>query len=100
MQAEESGAVKSIDPLVLNDPEVEEFDEQEWKLLFMLLAENRGGINFHVGLTPYGVGVLSEVQRKLGVRVVGVDLAHGEVPESALCYCCLQPVVYAAGDTK
>ena len=82
------------------DPEIEDFEPNEWKLLFMLLAENRGGINFHAGLTPYGIAMLGEVQRKLGVRVVGVDLAHGEVPQPVLCEMCLQPVCYAADGTK
>ena len=78
----------------IDDPEVEEFDPQEWKLLFMLLAENRGGINFHTGLTPYGIGILQEIQRKLGIRVVGVEMAYGELPRPDLCAACKQPLVY------
>jgi hypothetical protein len=79
----------------VDEPEVEEFDPQEWKLLFMLLAENRGGINFYQHLTPYGVAMLDSVRRKLGVRVVGVEIGTTrELPVAYHCEECGEPVLY------
>lgn len=55
-------------------PEIEDLDPQEWKLLFMLLCENRAKIKLDEGLTEYGKDLLKQVQRKIGILVVGVDI--------------------------
>jgi hypothetical protein len=54
-------------------PEIEEFDNDEWKLLFKLLVENPADLDLFKGLSPHGIKLLHSVQRKLGIRVVGVD---------------------------
>ena len=64
-------------------PPEEELDRDEWKLLFMLLCENRSGLELEKGLTEHGKILLRSVQRKLGINVVGVDSnVHEETPRS------------------
>jgi hypothetical protein len=59
---------------LIDYPKEEELTVNEWKLLFMLLCENRAGLELDKGLTPYGKELLRSVQRKLGINVVGVDV--------------------------
>lgn len=54
-------------------PEFEEFDSDDWKILFMLLCENRAHIDFTSHLTEHGKRLLHNVQRKIGINAVGVD---------------------------
>lgn len=76
-------------------PEVESIDPQEWKLLFMLLGENRSKIDFRRELTPYGIGLLDSLRRKLGIIVVGVDSGIlGALPDYQKCEDCGQPKIY------
>lgn len=76
--------------LLSNDdyPPVEEFDNDELKLLFMLLAENRGRLDLAGPLAPHGKYLLSSVQRKLGIMVVGVATTLGERPRIDPCPTC------------
>jgi len=55
-------------------PDIEEFDIYEWKLLFKLLCENPAALELDKGLTDFGKQQLHSVQRKIGIRVVGVDM--------------------------
>ena len=55
-------------------PEVEEFDPDDWKVLFMLVCENRAGLDLTKGMTDHGKELLREVQRKIGIAAVGVDI--------------------------
>lgn len=71
-----------------------DFDPQELKLLFMLLAENRDNINFYQHMTPYGIALLDSIRSKLGEAVVGVSLPLGERPTADLCNQCHQPVLH------
>lgn len=60
--------------LMETGPAIEEFDPDEWKLLAMLLCENRGKHDLNYGLTEHGQQLLHSVQRKIGIRVLGVDM--------------------------
>ena len=55
-------------------PEFEEFDADDWKVLFMLLCENRSGLDLEKGLTDHGKQLLKNVKRKIGINAVGVDI--------------------------
>lgn len=83
-----------VEPAVGPYPDVEDFDPQEWKLLFMMLVENRGGVDLAGPLTPYGAGLLEAVKRKLAIRVVGVK---SMLPVRSLiyqtCETCGQPIL-------
>lgn len=69
-------------------PEPEELDDDEWKLLFMLLAENRGNLDLSGALAPHGKYLLGSIQRKLGINVVGVATPQGVPPVSSPCPAC------------
>lgn len=56
------------------EPEFEELDSDDWKVLFMVLCENRGKLDLEKDLTPYGKQLLHNVQRKIGINAVGVDI--------------------------
>jgi hypothetical protein len=58
----------------LEMPAIEDFDPDEYKLLFMMLVENRGKIDWEEHLTPHGKRIFTGVQRKLGIIVAGIDL--------------------------
>jgi hypothetical protein len=74
-------------------PDYEDFEPNEWKLLFMMLCENRAGLDLNKGLTPHGQYLLLELQRKIGINVVGVEASHGKVVEPEVCGSCTQPVL-------
>lgn len=59
-------------------PEIEDFEPQEWKLLFKLLCENKAKLELDKGMTDYGKQLLSDVQRKIGILVVGVDIRDSQ----------------------
>lgn len=60
--------------LIMDDwPSIEEFNIHEWKLLFKLLCENPEKLELDKGLSEFGKQQLHSVQRKIGIRVVGVD---------------------------
>lgn len=82
-------------------PEAEDITPQEWKLLFMMIGENRGRIDFRRELTPYGIGLLDSLRRKLGIIVVGVDSgADGALPDYNKCDECGQPLIYGDPATQ
>ena len=87
------------DPFSYQEIEVEEFDPDEWKLLFTMLCENRAKHDFSKGLTPYGQVLLDSVSRKVGIRVVGVEASAG-LPsvEPDRCPLCNQPKMVINGD--
>ena len=76
------------------DPEVEDFEPNEWKALIMLLCENRGGLDLDAGLTDYGKTLLVSLQRKIGIIVVGVASGVMQPVEPEICSTCFSPVVY------
>jgi hypothetical protein len=75
-----------------------EFEPQEWKLLFMVLAENRGKIDFRTALTPYGISLLDSIRHKLGMIVVDVDTGPVTMADAEICPTCLQPMTYLSTD--
>ena len=77
-------------------PQVEEFDSQEWKLLFKYLVENHGSTD---GLTRYGELLLASIKRKLAIRVIGIDSREVVIEDKAdLCPFCLQAIYYVRQD--
>lgn len=58
----------------VTDPDFEELDSDDWKILFMLLCENRGKLDLEAGLTDHGKRLLKAVTRKIGINAVGVDI--------------------------
>jgi hypothetical protein len=63
-----------LHPLQYEPPEYEPFDSDDWKVLFMVLCENRGKVDFTKGMTEHGIKLLHNVQRKIGINAVGVDM--------------------------
>ena len=55
-------------------PDDEELDSDDYKILFMLLCENRSNLELDKGLTEHGKRLLHNVQRKIGINAVGVDM--------------------------
>jgi hypothetical protein len=58
-------------------PDEEELDADDWKILFMILCENRGHLDLEKGLTAHGKTLLKNVKRKIGINAVGVDIEKG-----------------------
>jgi hypothetical protein len=77
--------VTASDTASYNEPEVEEFEPSEWKLLFMVLCENRGQVELTKGLTHYGEYLMMSIQRKLGIMVAGVDTGTLAAPICGVC---------------
>lgn len=81
------------------DIEPVELSPQEWKLLFMMIAENRADLNFREALTPYGISLLEELRRNLAINVVGIDVEDGNDglrTEPTFCPVCKQTLIYNA----
>lgn len=55
-------------------PDWEELTTEDWKILFMILCENRAKLDLEKDLTKHGKRLLKEVQRKIGINAVGVDI--------------------------
>lgn len=76
-----------------SEPEPEEFSIDEWKMLFMLLCENRANLELTKGLTPFGQSLLFEVQRKIGIQVVGVATTKWPKVPMIRCSTCDSPLI-------
>jgi len=61
-------------PFDFAEPAFEEFDSDDWKILFMMLCENRAKLDLTADLTEHGKRLLKNVQRKIGINAVGVDI--------------------------
>lgn len=55
-------------------PEEEELDRDDYKILFMVLCENRAKLDLEKDLTEHGKKLLKAVKRKIGINAVGVDI--------------------------
>jgi hypothetical protein len=60
--------------MIHNMPPAEELDRDDYKVLFMILCENRGKLDLEKGLTEHGKQLLQAVKRKIGINAVGVDI--------------------------
>lgn len=56
------------------DVEMVELDADDWKILFHILCMNSAKLELDKGLTIHGKVLLRNVQRKIGINAVGVDM--------------------------
>jgi hypothetical protein len=55
-------------------PDEEELNAEDYKILFMILCENRAKLDLEKDLTEHGKKLLKAVKRKIGINAVGVDI--------------------------
>ena len=73
-------------------PETEDLQPDEWKLLFMVLVENRANVDLTSALTPYGRYLFSAACRKIAINTVGVDSETDQAAPFEACPECGQPL--------